>query len=241
MSFKPVVTLTTVPRDNSSYTLTDATPTGATGYGDTNAPANQAAITSLFGYVQPYGELPTNASGVSGSVASGMTFSSPLQDGLNNFTALYGVAKTFTNYTVSADGMSINTTDGNLANLLDSATHIQLGTNIFPVAIANFGSGVITLSGKVTPNATGTVLYVYYAATVQGMTLNNGEGLCINGISLMPIEADSCDNAMKIFRNIALKLGAEIAFNCGNLAKAHEAARMLGGQLTVPQNCLNCG
>lgn len=242
MSFKPVVTLTTVPRDNSSFTLTDATPTNGTdGYGSSNAPANAAAITSLFGMVQPYGELPTNASGVVGTVGTTMQFALALMDGLNAFTALYGLAKTFTDFTVSADGTQINTSDPALAAKLDGVGYIQLSNTLFPVAISGISGGTISLSGTLTPNAFGTVLYVYYAATVQGMTLNNGEALCVNGISLIPIEADHCDNAMAIFHNISLKLAAEIAFNCGNLSKAHEAARLLGGTISIPQNCLNCG
>lgn len=244
MSFAPVVTLTKVPRDNSSYTLTDATPTGgASGYGSTNAPANAAAITSLFGMVQPYGELPANATGVIGAVGdvAGFTFSVPLLDGLNSFYALYGLSKTLTDWTSSPDGTKIISNDPALAAKMDGVNYISLDGNNFPIPIVSVVGTVITLSGSVTPGLTGTTLYIYYSTYIQAMTLNNGEALCVNGISLMPIEADACDNGMKIFHNIALKLAAEIAFNCGNLSKAHEAARLLSGSVPgVTQNCETC-
>lgn len=242
MPFLPVVTLSAVPRDNSSYTLTDATPTGGSnGYGASNAPANQAAITSLFGMVQPYGELPINAVGFTGTLATTLTFQMAVQDGVNTFMALYGLAKTFTDWHTSIDGTQIITNDPNIVNLLDSVGYISTDGISFPVAIISIIGNTINLAGTVPPNLSGTQLYVYYSAAVQALTINNGESLCVNGISLMPIEADSCDNANAIIHNILLKLAAEIAFNCGNISKAHEAARLLGGgTASIVNLCPTC-
>lgn len=245
MSFKPVVTLTQVARDNSSYTLTDATPTNGTdGYGSSNAPANAAAVTSLYGMVQPYADLPVNATGVVGNLSTvgGFKFAASIFDGVNTFSALYGLQRTFTDFVISADGTKITSNDPSLTAKLDGVSYLNIDGTVYPVAIASIVGNLITLSGTLTPNASGTTLYVYFKASVMAMTLNNGEALCVNGISLLPVDATACDDATSIFHNIMLKLGAEIAFGCGLFAKAHEAARLLGGGISnTPPNCTTCG
>ncbi len=244
MSFQPVVTLTNVPRDNSAFTLTDATPTGGTsGYGSTNAPADATTVTSLFGQVQPYGGSPSNAGTITGSVSTTMTFSGKIADGVNNYIAYYGLSQLFSSgYTVSSDGMSITLTDPNTANLLDGVKAISLDGIAFPAMIASLVNGVITLITPVTAGATGASFFKYYIGVIQALTLNNGESICVNGISLLPLEVDACTNADMIFNNITLKLSAEIAFNCGNISKAHEAAILLsGGKPVTTSNCPTCG
>lgn len=244
MSFQPVVTLTNVPRDNSAFTLTDATPTGgSSGWGSTNAPANPAAIISLFGQVQPYGSSPVNAGAVTGSVSTTMTFAEAISDGVNTYVAYYGLSQSIVaGYTVSSDGLTITVTDPNIANYLDGVKAISLDGASFPCIIASRSGGVITLVTPVTANATGSAFFKYYIATIQALTLNQGEAICVNGISLLPLEVDACTNADAIFNNIALKLAAETAYNCGNISKAHEAAIILsGGKPVTTSNCPSCG
>lgn len=243
MSFQPVVTLTKVPRDSKSFVLTDATPTGGTsGWGSPNAPASPAAITSLYGSVQGYGEEPVNATGSSGSVATTMTFVVSVIDGVNNFYAYYGLQDTLTNYLVSADGLTITSTDPNLSVILDNVKAISLDGNTAPSLILSISNGVITLASPLTANATGTTIFKYWQAVVRGLVVNNGDAIVANAISLMPIEVDSCENGMKILTHILLRLSAEIAFGCGNISKAHEAARLLSGTAPkVDTNCKTCG
>lgn len=241
MSFQPVVTLTTVPRDNSGFTLTDATPTDmVSGYGSSNAPANVAAIAKVWVLITPYGETPVQAP--IGSVpTSPMIFSQAIVDGVNTYTAIYLFQRTLS-YTTSADGLTITVVAGGLIALLANVKYIALGTANFPVAVLNITDTTITLAAPVTSSTSGTTLESGYTAVIQALTMNNGESLIVNGISLLPIEADSCDNAMAIFHNLMLKIGAEVAFNCGLISRAHEAARLLGGgQPNVIPNCANCG
>jgi hypothetical protein len=244
MSFAPVVTLTAVPRNNTSFTLTDATPTGGTsGWGSPYAPGSPAAITSLFGQVQSYGGTPYNASAVAGSVATTMQFTAIILDGVNNYYAYYGLSQALASpYTVSADGTQITCADPNLANYLSGVEAISLDGISYPVMILSVSGNIITLAGSVTANQTGSSFFIYWIAMVQGLTINNGEALIVNGISLIPVEADHCDNAMAILDNILLKIGAEIAYNCGNISKAHEAAQLLSGNKPFVNNtCATCG
>jgi hypothetical protein len=245
MGFQPVVTLTAVPRDNSSYTLTDATPTGGTnGWGSGgNAPANSAAITSLFGAVQPYGGSPIPTSAITGTVATTMQFGIQVQDGVNNYYAYYGLLLTpSVAYTVSADGLTITCADPNLAVELVGITAISLDGVTYPSIIASVSGSTITLLSPVAAGTTGANFYIYWQAYVQALTINNGEALIVNGISLIPVEADHCENAMAILDNILLKIGAEIAFNCGFISKAHQAALLLSGNKPLVNNtCSTCG
>lgn len=245
MPFQPVVTLTAVPRDNSSYTLTDATPTGGTnGWASGgNAPANAAAITSLFGAIQPYGGSPIPTSAITGSVTSTMQFGIKVQDGVNNFYAYYGLLLIpSVAYTVSADGLSITCADPNLAAELLGVTAISLDGVTYPSIIASISGNIITLLTPVTAGSTGANFFIYWQTYVQALTINNGEALIVNGISLIPVDANHCENAGYILDNILLKIGAEIAFNCGNISKAHEAALLLSGNKPLVNNtCATCG
>lgn len=242
MSFQPIVTLTKMPRDNSSFTVTDATPTdNISGWGSPNAPTGPASITSLFAQVQPYGGIPVNAMGVTGAVTSTMTFAQSIADGVNSFIIFYGLVANLNNFSVSTDGFTISSTDPNFFNVLSGVKAISLDGVSFPIMVTGIQAGSLTLATAVTPSISGITFNIYWLGTAQALTINNGEGLIVNGISLIPVEANSNDNSLYILDNILLKLGAEIAFNCGNLSKAHEAAQLLSGNKPpVTNNCTTC-
>lgn len=242
MSFQPVVTLTKVPRDNSSFTLTDATPTdNISGWGSPNAPTGPASITSLFSQIQPYGGTPTNNTGVTGGVSSAMVFSSTIQDGVNNYIVFYGLIANLVQYSVSADGLTITSTDPNFPNVISGVKAISIDGLSFPILVLSIQGNSITLATAITPLLIGVTFYIYWITSVQALTINNGESLIVNGISLIPIEANPNDNALSILDNILLKLSAEIAFNCGNISKAHEAAQLLSGNKPLVTNtCTTC-
>lgn len=241
MSFKPVVTLTAVPRNNTSFTLVDATPFDTPdGWGSPNAPTGPDAITSLFGQWQPYGDVPVNAEGVAGTVVTPMTFSAQVIDGVNNFIAFYGLQDILSDYTVSSDGLTLTSNDGNFQDFIDGVGAVSLNGTTFPVLIVTKTANSITLATPLPANSIGTSLYKYYIATTQALVLNNGEGICVNQISQLPLDVSKCQDANSILLNILLKLSAEIAFNCGNISKAHEAANLLSGTNTS-KNCDTCG
>lgn len=243
MSFKPVITLTRIPRDNSSFTVTDATPTdNVSGWGSPNAPSDPTAITSLFGQVQGYGETPVVAIGATGSASTTMTFSITIIDGVNTYQVLYGLLQQLTDFVVSADGLTIGSGDPNWANFMDSISALSLDGVTQPVYIVSKTNNSATLATPLTANATGLSLYKYYTASIQALTVNTGEALIVNGISLLPLNVDSCESNQAILDNILLKIGAEIAFNCGNISRAHEAARLLSGgkMISSNSNCTNC-
>lgn len=243
MSFQPLITLTSVARDNNSFVTTDATvANNISGWGSPNAPSGPMDITSLFSQVQAYGGLPVNSSISAGSVSTTMTFQNTIRDGVNTYVVYYGLVVTLTNLTISTDRMTLLSTDSNLLNLFDGVKAVSLDGVNFPVLVSSVQAGSITLVSPIPGTLSSTTIFKYFIATVQALTINNGEGICVNGISLLPIEANSCDNAMPIFNNLMLKLAAEIAFNCGNLSKAHEAANLLSGNKPpVTNNCTSCG
>jgi len=244
MSFKPLVSLTQVPRNNASFTLTDATPTdNVSGWGSPNAPASPSAIISLFGQVQQYGDIPVNATGVVGLPTDPMIFTASVQDGVNNFIALYGLQDSLSDFTISNDGLTLTSTDGNFSNFFDGVGAISLDGTTFPVLILGQSSNSLTLASPLPANTTGTALYKYWIATTQALVLNNGEGHIINQISQLPLDVTKCVDGNTILLNILLKLAAEISINCGNISKAHEAALLLGGNKppTANSNCASCG
>lgn len=243
MSFQPIIALTNIPRDNSSFTVTDETPTGgASGWGSNNAPAGPGDITSLFAQFQAYGEAPIWALQVSGQVNTSMTFPATVQDGVNTFLAYYGQLATLTDFTISADGLTLTSNDPNVTNIFDGVKAISIDGMALPVPILSINGGTIKLSLPLPAGVVGTNLYKYYVAQIQALTVNMGESIAVNGISVMPVEADPNPNALDILQNVLLKLSAEIAFGCGNLSKAHEAARLISGNVPgINNNCNTCG
>jgi len=228
MSFQPTFALTDVSRDNQSFSIEDTTPTNDTnGYGSPNAPANVLAITSVFAQVQPYGQAPYNSIGGTGGMSTGLTFSIDINDGVARFIVLYGTVETMT-FTIDPDGQTLRTSDPDVLDKLDNVGAITLNGSGFPAFLSTNVDGTYHLSIPLTPGTYNT-LYKYWIASTTGMVLNNGEGMIINAISQLPLDVDKCTKADNIFINICLKIGAEVAFNCGNNAKANEAALLLSG------------
>lgn len=245
MSFQPIITITSVPRDSASFIFTDTTgtsPTNPTGYGATNAPANQAAITSLYAEVQLLGGEPIHATTVTGTPATSMTAVVTVADGVEWLRAYFGQSVNII-FTVSSDRKTLTvTTSGPSSGLLTGISAIAISANDYPTRVVSSASPTIVLETPLPGVASSyTSAIRYWIAEVRTLVLNCAESVIGNAIAKLPITRKDCGSGSKsqaILDKILLKLGAEYAFNCGNYSEANEAAQMICGSTSL-SNC-NC-
>lgn len=246
MSFQPIISITNVTRDAESFVFTDITgtsPTNPTGYGATNAPANQAAITSLYAEVQLIGGEPIHATSVTGTPATSMTALVAVADGVQWLRAFFGQLVTIS-FNVSSDRKTLTvTTSGPSAGLLTGIAAIAIAADDYPVRVISSVSPTIVLEEALPGTESSyTTATRYWIAEVRTLVLNCAESMIGNAIAKLPITRKDCgpgSKSMDILDKILLKLGAEYAFNCGNYSEAHEAAQMICGTTSL-SNC-NCG
>jgi|SRR6187551_1793722 len=245
MSFQPIINITNIPRAATSFVFTDITgsfPTNPTGYGATNAPANQAAITSVWGEGQLYGGEPVKGTAVSGTLGTSITVPVSLADGVQWLRALYGESISFL-FTVSADRLTLTTSDVLLSSKMSNVVALAISNLDYPVRILSVGTTTILLAEPLpgTLSVYSTITR-YWQAEVRTLILNCAESLIGNQISKLPSRRVDCENGWKILDKVLLKLNAEYAFNCGNFSEAHASAQMICGTTNYSlTNCTTCG
>ncbi len=242
MSFQPIIQVTKVPRASVSFFFIDNTPTyptSNTGWGAPNAPTAPGQITSVWGEVQPYGAPPIEASDVAGDIAVSCEVVVPVRDGVDMFHVYYGQAITAT-YTVNLDRTILTVTED--MTVFDGITSLSPDGS-FPVRIKTISGNTIVLEKNFPGTSTTyTSIFRYWHAQQRLLVLNCTEGTIVNKIAVLPLQANNCESSQDILDMIMTKLGAEIAFNCGNYAKAHEAALLVCGMVSSKtQNCSTCG
>ena len=245
MSFQPIINITTVPRNSTSFSFTDITgnsPTNTTGFGAVNAPATRADITSIWGEVQPYGAEPIHASSVAGTLTGTVTVTVTITDGVQWLRVYYGQLKSLT-YTVSDDRKTLTTSDPTLSAKMDSVIAVEILSGDFPVRVKDVTATTIVLEEELSGTVSSyTQIFTYWEAQVRVLVLNCGESMIGNAIARMPNRRADCNNGMEILDKILLKLGAQYAFNCGNYSEADESAKLMcGSASSLPSNCINCG
>jgi len=251
MSFQPVITLTALPRTSDSFTVIDATPTGgSTGYGSTNAPANLAAITSIYGQTQPYAEDAVPATAYSGNLTAGFQSTVPIRDGVNLLGVLFGEEITFPAVSpVAAIGITAISSDRltltmgqDYRALLGNVYALSIDGLAFPQVIKSISVTTIVLytalPGTVT---TATTIYRYYLATSTQLVLNQADVKIGNEIASLPLRANKCDSVQDTLDDLLLKFSSQAAYANQNYAKAHEAARLITADVTLPSStCSTC-
>lgn len=246
MSFQPIIQVTKVPRSSVSFFFKDDTgnyPTNDTGWGAPNGPTNPAQITIVWGEIQPYGSSPIKGTDVAGDIATSCEVKVRVPDGVNMAHVYYGQSLAML-YTVSADRLSLTVNDSsNLPQVLDNITSLSPSAVSFPVRIKEIAGNVILLEEAFPEELlTYTTIFRYWHAQQRVLVLNKGEATIVNEISTFPLKVDKCAESNGTLNKIIQKLGAEIAFSCGNYAKAHEAANLISGYSPkVSQNCNTCG
>jgi hypothetical protein len=246
MSFQPVIALVEIPRTNDSFEViddTDDSPAYAQGWGAANAPANLAAITSIYSQLQPYGEdvvqiVPT------GNLTDGLESAVDIRDGVNTLGVYYGKSLTVSVTAISDDRKTLTLNSSIVDHLAVLANVYAIdvdGTN-FPVRIRSLSATTLELYEALPDTAVVySTLYVYWLATYMTLVLNQAEGRIAKLIAAVPIKAKTCEAADEAAHAVHLKLAAEAAFANGDYAKAHEAARLITSDLTYPtSNCATC-
>lgn len=249
MSFQPTISVTAVPRDSTSFTFLDTTgtyPAAPNGYGSTNAPANQSAITIVWASVTPYGEGNINAASMTGDLADGEVAAAPVPDGVNMMNAFFGILQAITgNVSVSSSRLTLTTTDGGIAAKLDGVSMLGIDTT-FPVPILSVttvsGTTTITLAAPMPGSAsTYANLYTYWTASQRVLVMNCAQCKIVNQIAELPLDANRDYDSNGILNLVMMKINAYTSFDCGNYSKAHEAARLIcNSQPIIPSNCPSC-
>lgn len=240
MAFQPVTTLQNLPKTSDSFTVVDATPSGPTGFGSANAPANLAAITSIFGQVQPYAENPIQQISKSGDLTTGLTVNVPVPDGVDMLGTLYGENVSLNVTAISADRMTL-TMGSDYTTYLQNVYALGDGTS-FPVPIKSITSTTIVLY-KPFPGTASTysTLYRYFLANLTQLVLNVANGKLTADIAAFPILHGKCENLEPTLNDMMLIFSSQAAFANQNYAKAHEAARLVSDMVTLPTStCKTC-
>jgi len=245
MSFLPIIQLVKVPRDSKSFFFQDATqnyPTSSTGWGAPNAPADASAITNIWGENQPYGEEPVRATDVIGLLDAPVQVKVYIPDGVNMIHAFYGVQESL-DVSVSEDRLSLVVDIVDLTDTLDSVAAVNIN-NTFPIRIKAIEDGNTIILEEPLPGTDtfSDTLYKYYYSELRILVLNCAEKKIVDRIAHLPVRANKCENGMDILDDVLLKIGAQIAYECDNFSKAHEAARLVcGSQPYQTSNCSSCG
>lgn len=164
MSFYPLAQPLAV--SGSSFSFKDITPFyphSPIGWGAPNAPVNAAAITTVWGEVQPYGEEAVQSTVTTGSISDTVTLSVPVSDGVNIVHLYYGEFIPFS-FTVSADRLQLTYTD---TDVMDAVKALSIG-DVFPAKVDSVTDGVITLQTPLDSTViSGTHLFRYFNVQIN--------------------------------------------------------------------------
>lgn len=249
MSFKPVVQVTSVPRDSSYFLLKDATEDyevtlNPGGWGAPGGPADNTVITFSKIITQWLGanavQVPSTS--LTGDLfgSTGQKVTGALNEGVTVIQALYGMPAAFT-FTAASDVLTTNLTGSNfdlmfggVSYLIDSATAEVL----YKIKSTDSTAGTITLYSAW---AGGTVnILKAYAATIRILVTNVGEGNFIKEVHNLSVAQDKCNPSTELMSRLLLSLAAKGSFSCGNYLKAHNAALLLSNKPSNFKPCTNC-
>lgn len=247
MAFIPKINIVEVPRSSNWVLLKDATPPyNATinpgGWGVPGGPTKIEDITSVQIQMQYFGETPiiVQTLAISGGLLNGLKFNYTLKDGVYLIHVLYGmpIATAFTanntTITVPLTGTAFDNEWKGVGYIADSSNP----SNLFKIKAIDNTTGTIELYST----WTGNDMLKFYDGVTRILVLNCGDGNLIKDISNMAISSTGCDyTATKdLMERVMLKLAAQVAFSCGNYAKAHNTAILLCDKSSVFTPCTTC-
>ena len=244
MSFHPIIALVTLPRTSDSFTVVDATttsPVSVTGYGAPNGPANQAAITSLYAQIQPYGENTVPATTTVGIITGNIVATIAIRDGVNILGLLFGENKTISITAISSDRLTL-TTGTDYTAVLSNVYALSLNGTYVPIVIKSITATTIVLYTALPGTfTTMSSIYRYYLAPLTELVTNQADGKITTEIVSFPLQANLCTKTQEAIDDLMLKFSAQSAFVNQNYAKAHQAIRLITADLTLPTStCLTC-
>ena len=191
--------------------------------------------------------------------ASG-TVNISLGDGIWLISVYFMVASTTPTYTIDATKKILTRVGGN--PFVDAGAVPGVFEGVYAVSLANpsvtspqdtwstvasVTSTTMTLNTALDASTTtNSDLNLYYRAQKYMLVMNAGEQSLISDIGDMAIASlagQGCDRnkSCELAGRMILKLSAQIAFNCGNYAKAHNAAVLFTNSVSSnSSNCSDC-
>jgi len=216
-----------------------------------------------FVLAQLLGSTPTQyyfdpTTDYSGTVSGTVTID--LSDGIWLISTYFMVASTTPTYTIDATRKILTRVGGNPFVDVGSVPGVFEGVYAMSLAdaavtspqdiwstVASVTATTVTLSTALDAGATtNSDLNLYYRAQKYLLVMNQGERSLISNIGDMAISSlagQGCDNqkSCELAGRMILKLAAQIHFNCGNYAKAHNAAVLFSNSVsTNSSNCSDC-
>jgi hypothetical protein len=257
--FTPKISIGSIPLDASSMLITDITgnsPTDTTGYLQAAYLPQTSAEWYKQVYAQYLGEAPDKLvfSPTSDNQAPSATLSYQLTDGVYLITQYFTKQLDTLGYTVSPDGLTL--TKNNADQWLDPLGIFEgvYGVIVsvdedFDVAdmsvISSLTNTTIVLQSELINGTDDGPLWIVYKVQKYILVMNTGEGSLMSDIGDMALDTLTCggcdsSKTLSLFDRILLKSSAQINFNCGNYAKAHNAAILFSESSTPTSNCSGC-
>lgn len=256
--FTPKISITGIPLDASSFILTDITgnsPTDATGYGQAGyLPQNN---TEWFKQVrlQYLGANPSDLSfsPTTDNALPVATLGATLPDGIHLITVYFTKELTGLGYTLDATKKILTKTNADqwadpLGLFAGMSALIVSADENFSVddasVISTVSNTVLNLQSTLTGGITDGNLWAIYKVQKYILVLNQGEQRLVNAIGDLALTNLACNGCNKdltdpLMDTLMLKFSAQINFNCGNYAKAHNAALLLSNSDSTV-NCTTC-
>jgi hypothetical protein len=258
--FIPKISVTNIPLDSSSLTITDITgdsPTDTTGY----LQAPYLPQNNLEWYkqatIQAIGTTPTNLVFFpsTDNQEPTATFSYQISDGVHLVTQYFTKSLSGLGYSISVDLKTLTKTNtdvwadplGIFEGVMGVIVSADEDFDIDDVSlIASLTNTEIVLSSALTGGVANGDLWIVYKAQKYILVLNEGEGKLIKDIgdmALTELTGNGCNSEKTslLFDRLLLKHSAAVNFACGNYVKAHNAAVLLENSKSLTSNCSNCG
>jgi hypothetical protein len=249
--FLPVIKILEVSRDSKWLTLKDNTQpydsvANPTGFGVPGGPANLAAITSVQMQMQYFGTEPSllPLSTLSGDLSSSLLANYGLKDGVYIVHVLYGMVSGVT-FTLAGNVITTTDTGDTFTNKWSGVGYVCDQSNpqvLYRIQSTNATAGTIILyTAPLVPIASDGLMKIYDGIT-RILILNCGEKKVITDISRVALET-GCDAAatQNLIDRLILKMQAQVAFNCGDYSRAHNAGVLYCDSNSIIQPCQNCG
>lgn len=259
--FTPKISITGIPKDSSSITITDTTgdsPTDATGY--LQAPYLPQNNTEWYKQVQVQyiGGTPADLTFFPSTDNQEPTATLAYQflDGVYFVMVFFTKQITGLGYSLSVDLKTLTKTNADQwadpLGLFEGVYGlIKSTTEVFDIAdvsaISSVSNTEIVLNSALTGAVANDDLWVVYKASKYILITNDGEGKLIQDIGDMALSDISCgsgcdhEKSSSLFDRMLLKFSAQTNFACGNYVKAHNAAILLSTSKSLTETCTTCG
>ena len=250
MSFKPILSLKSFPKDSSWFCIGDATQaynstTNPSGWGCPGGPENSTDITDVRIQYQPFSVLaayiPTAS--LEGSLFSnaGLLVKATVAEGVSLIYASYGMVSSGN---ISSDGsvtISTGLTGDEFIIEYGGVNYVAASDNpntLLAVKSIDSVTGTITLYSPYVSET--TTLTKYYTGVMRILNINTGKGNLLKDIAKMAITYSGCESNTELMDKLLLQIAVETAFNCGDYSKAHKGALVLAGMPTQFKTCKDC-